>query len=162
MNQRQLGSVLFAALGAFIAITLVPQIVVAGGLLAQSAGLSNGASNQAVPAAYSITLFIGTLIAALLGILLMLLRDRLAERLFSADGGPLAAREAQAVALSVLGCYFVIQAISRLVRLLRPIDWSAATQLVLGVGLFLGSRGVARLWAAARTAGSPGPDERAS
>jgi hypothetical protein len=153
MSQRQLASVLFAVLGAFIAISWLPQIVVSIGILA--------AGNQAAPAGYAITLLIGAIIAVLLGIALVLVRVRLAERLFPADTGSLAARDTQAVALSVLGCYFVIESFSRLVERGR-IDWPSLTQLVLGVGLFFGARGLARLWAAARSAGSSTSDERAA
>ena len=153
MSQRQLASVLFAVLGAFIAITSVPQVVLSIGVFA--------AGVQAGPVAYAITFLIGTIISMILGIVLVLIRVRLAERLFPADPGPLAAKDTQAVALSVLGCYFVVASISRLVGRGR-IDWSAVTQLVLGVGLFLGARGVARLWAAARTAGSSSSNERAA
>ena len=145
MSQRQLASVLFAVLGGFIAITSVPQVILSIGVL--TAGV------QAAPVAYAITFLIGTITSVTLGIVLVLVRVRLAERLFPADPGPLPAQDTQAVALSVLGCYFVVASISRLAGRGR-IDWSALTQLVLGVGLFLGARGVARLLAAVRTAGS--------
>ena len=154
MSQRQFASVLFAVLGVFIAINWLPQIVVAIGLFAQPTETSAG--HQA-NSAYAITLLIGTLIAVLLAITLVVMRERLAARLFPADTGPFAARDAQAVALSVLGCYFAIGAIPRLVGVGRfggRIDWAAVTQLVLGVALFFGARGVARLWAAARSTGS--------
>ena len=153
MSQRQLASVLYAVLGAFIAITWFPQIILAIGFVA--------ARDQAAPVAYSITLLLGAIIAVLLGMVLVLVRIRLAERLFPADTGSLADRDMHAVALSVLGCYFVIESVSRLVGRGR-IDWSSVTQLVLGVGLFLGARGVGRLWAAARSAGSSTSDERAA
>src|SRR3989442_2648053 len=150
MSQRQFASVLFAVLGIFIAINWLPQIVVAFGLFAQPTETSAG---QQANSTYAITLLIGTLIAVLLAITLVVMRERLAGRLFAADTRPLAARDAQAVALSVLGWYFRIPAIPRLVGFGR-IEWSAVTQLVLGVALFLGARGVARLWAAARSAGA--------
>jgi len=152
MSQRQLASVLFAVLGTFVAITSVPQVVFSIGVL--TAGV------QAAPVAYAITFLIGTIISVTFGIVLVLIRVRLAERLFPADTGSLAARDTQAVALSVLGCYFVIESISRLVGR-GHIQWSAVTQLVLGVGLFLGARGVARFWATARAARSSTTDERA-
>jgi hypothetical protein len=153
MSQRQLASVLFAVLGAFIAITWLPQLVVSIGILR--------AGDQAAPGNYAIILLIDAIITIILGIVLVLIRVRLAERLFPADPGPLAAQDTQAVALSVLGCYFVVASISRLVGRGR-IDWSAVTQLGLGVGLFLGARGIVRLWAAVRTAGSSSADERAA
>ena len=153
MSQRHLASVLFAVLGAFIAITSLPQLVLSIGILK--------AGDQAAPRDYAITLAIGAIITVLLGIVLVLIRVRLAERLFPADPGSLAARETQAVALSVVGCYFVVTSISRLVGRGR-IDWSAVTQLVLGLGLFLGARGVARFWAAGRSGGASNSDEHAA
>ncbi len=153
MSQRQLASVLFAVLGAFIAITGVPEIGVSIGILA--------AGVQAAPIPYAIALLIGTIIAFILGIALVLSRGRLAERLFPADTGSLPTRDTQAVALSVLGCYFVVESISRLVGRGR-IEWSAVTQLVFGIGWFFGARGVARFWAAVRSAGSSSSNERAA
>ena len=153
MSQRQLASVLFAVVGAFTTITWIPQLVMFIGILAAGA--------QAAPTPYAITLLIAAVIAIALGILLVLIRDRLAERLFPADTASLAARDTLAVALAVLGCYFVIESASRLVGRGR-IDWSFVTQLVLGVGLFFGARGVARFWAAARSAGASTSDERAA
>ena len=150
MSQRQFASVLFAVLGVFTAINWLPQIVVAIGLFAQ-------------PTRTSITVLVSAVLAALLGIGLIVMRERLAERLFTADTGPLAVRDAQAVAFSVLGCYFAIGAIPRLLGVgrfgLGRTEW--VTQLVLGVGLFFGARAVARLWSAARSAGSSSSDDRA-
>src|SRR5207249_1202066 len=146
-------SVLFAVLGAFIAITGLPQIVMSIGILA--------AGVQAAPVDWASALLIGAIIAFILGVALVLIRVRLAERLFPADTGSLAARDTQAVALSVLGCYFVIESVSRLVGRGR-IDWPSVTQLGLGVGLFFGARALARFWAAARSAGSSSSNERAA
>ena len=159
MSQRQFASVLFAVIGVFIAINWLPQVVVAIGLFAQPTDTRAGPQANS---AYATALLIGTLIAVLLAISLVVMRERLAERLFAADTGPLTARDAQAVALSVLGCYFAIAAIPRLVRVARfgfgSIEWAALIQLVLGVALFFGARGVARLWVAARSAGFSSSD----
>lgn len=162
MSQRQLASVLFTVLGVFIAINWLPEIVVAIGLFAQPTEPNGG---HEANSAYAIPLLIGTLITVLLAITLVVMRERLAARLFAADTGPLAARDAQAVALSVLGCYFTIGAIPRLVQVARfgfdSNEWVALAQLVLGVALFFGARGVARLWAAARSARFSSSDDRA-
>jgi len=151
MSQRQLASVLFAVLGVFIAITWFPQVILSLGMLA------SGDQVGSVP--YAITILIGAIITVLLGIALVLTRIRLAERLFPADTGSLVARDTQAVALSVLGCYFVIQSVSRLVGRGR-IEWWPLAPLVLGIGLFFGARGLASMWTAVRTAGSSRSDER--
>src|SRR5256885_16851151 len=98
MSQRQLASVLFAVLGGFIAITSVPQADLSIGVL--TAGV------QAAPVAYPVTFLIGTIPSVTLGILVVLVRVRLAERLFPADTGSLAASHTQAVVLSVLVGYF--------------------------------------------------------
>ena len=157
MGQRQLASVLFAVLGVFMAVTRLPMVILQLSLLAQLRSFN--AEDTGFTTAYSLTLLASMIIAVLLGILLVLNRTRLSERLFPADTQPLVARDLQAVALSVLGCYFVIQSICQLVW--HGMEWSAVAQLVLGIGLFLGARGVARLWAAARSAGSSSTDERA-
>ena len=153
MSQRQLASVLFAVLGAFIAITSLPQLIFSIGVLASG--------DKSAPAPYAITFLLSTMISVLLGIVLVLVRVRLAERLFPGDTGSLASRDTHAVALSILGCYFVIAAISKLAERGR-IDWGFMAQLVLGLGLFFGARGVARFWVAARSAGSSTSDERAA
>ena len=137
MSQRQLASVLFAVVGAFIAVTRLPQVILSLGMLT--------AGDQAAPRSYMVTLLIGAIIAVLLGVALMLIRDRLAAALFPADAGPLVARDTQAVALSELGCYVVLESLPRLVGPGR-LDWGLVTQLVLGLGLFFGARGIARLW----------------
>ena len=161
MTQRQLASALFAVVGLFIAINWFPQVVLAIGLY----GPMEPNADQQPPAAYAITLFVGSLIAVLLGLTLVVLRERLAQRLFAADTGAFAGRELQAVALSVLGCYFAIGAIARLVTVSRfsvsRIQWFAVVELALGVGLFFGARGIARFWAAARSARFSSSDERA-
>ena len=162
MNQRQFASVLFAVVGIYIAVSWLPQIVIAIGLLVQPMETAAGHRENAV---YAITVVIGTLLAVLLGIGLLVWRERLAERLFAAETGPLDSRDSLAVALAVLGCYFAIGAIPRLVRVGRSgfgeLEWVAVAQGALGVALFFGARGVARLWSVARSAGSSSPDERA-
>src|SRR5947208_15245681 len=105
MSQRQLASVLFAVLGGFIAITSVPQVVLSIGVL--TAGV------QAAPVAYAITFLIGTITSVTLGIVLVLVRVRLAECLFPADTGSLAAGGPQAVPLCGPGCDFVVESVSR-------------------------------------------------
>src|SRR5712672_3524879 len=157
MSQRQFAGVLFAVVGVFMTMNWLPQIVLAVGFFAQPMETSVGHQANST---YAITLLIGTLVAILLAITLVVMRERLAAGLFAADTGPLAARDTQAVALSVLGCYFAIGAIPRLAGVglfgVGRIEWVAVIQLVLGVALFFGARGVARLWAAARSAGSSG------
>lgn len=137
MRQRQLASVLFPVIGVFIAISGLPRIVLAIGLAVPS---TEASAVSRVDSAYAVTLLIGTLVAVLLGIVLVAMRERLAERLFTADAAPPAAQDAQAVALSVLGCYFGIEAIPRLVAVGRfgRIEWEAVAQLV---GRSLVSRG---------------------
>ena len=151
MSQRQLASVLFAVLGIYVAVAWIPQVFLSVGLLAQVR--PDPAPNDYGKIAYVISTGIGVL----LGVGLALSRDLLARRLFPVDSQPLVARDLQAVALSVLGCYFVIQGAAELIfRMItrHEINWSAMVELVLGLGLFLGARGIARFWTFARTAGS--------
>jgi hypothetical protein len=152
MNQREFASVLFAVVGVFIAVTRLPELIIHVGLLAQSspavASPIGGISQRHMST-------IG-LIASLVAILgaggLILLRRSLADRLFAARTQSLSAREAQAVALSVVGCYVAVQGISRFGWAGR-FDWTAAIQLVLGVALFFGASGLSGLWMLSRSAG---------
>ncbi len=150
MSQRQLASVLFTVLGVFIIATRIPYIV-AGAVYLLS---SNASSERGLaPQFASLALL---LLSVLLGGALVLFRDRWADRLFPAGpsfGGP----ELQAVGLSVLGCYFVIDGIAGLVRSVPfgQLEWAAIARVVLGAALFLGARGLSRLWSLARTAGTP-------
>jgi hypothetical protein len=149
MSQRQLASVLFAVLGVFVAVTWLPQVFLQVGLLSQ---LKAGTAADDYGRVMSITYLISTGIAVLLGFGLVLSRDVLARRLFPSDSQPLVGRDTQAAALSVLGAYFVIVGICRLVAR-DEIEWSAIVELGLGLWLFLGARGIARLWTFARSAG---------
>lgn len=161
MNQRQLASVLFAVLGIFIAITWLPQVFLSVRILSQ---MPAGTTGDDYGIDVSITYLISAGIALLLAVGLVLSRDHLARRLFPADTQPLIARDTQAVALSVLGAYFVVVGIRRFVAA-NVIDWSAIVESVLGLSLFLGARGISRLWTFARTAGGStgelnGPSDR--
>src|SRR5690349_19247981 len=126
MTQRQFASVLFAVVGVFMAVSWLPQVVIVIGLFIQQ--MATSADHQE-NVGYAITSLIGSIVAVLLGIGLMVKRDRLADRLFAADTGPLVARDTQAVALSVLGCYFAIGALPRLLTVapfgVRRSDWEA-------------------------------------
>ena len=145
MDQRQLASVLFAVVGVFIAASRLPDIGFHIAVLAQSNPGYEGPSQQRMVA----HLVLASALPILMGAALVFFRDRLANRLFPPGSQPLNAPEAQAVALSVLGCYLVVEGLSG-VGWKGGINWGAATQLGLGVGLFLGARGVARLWSRER------------
>jgi len=152
MNQRQFASVLFAAVGVFIAGTRVPELFILFGLLAESSPATEspvGSVSQRQTLTIALT---GSLLATLVGGALILFRHRLADRLFAAGTRPLEARDAQAVALSVLGCYFAVHGISR-VGAGGRFDWSAAVQLALGLALFFGARALSGLWLLSRSAG---------
>jgi hypothetical protein len=105
----------------------------------------------------SIMHLISMITAVLLGLTLALVRDRLARALFPVESQSLVARDTQAIALSVLGCYFAILGVCRLLSDFQR-DWWAVVQVVLGIALFWGSRGLARLWAYNRPGGSDAPE----
>jgi hypothetical protein len=152
MNQRELASVLFAVVGVFIAITRLPELVFYIGFLAESSSPTDtpvGTVSQRVMSTIGI---VASLAAILLGSGLILLRHRLANRLFEASNQALRVHDAQAVALSVVGCYIAVQGISRFGWAFR-FDWTAAIQLVLGVSLFFGASGLSGLWFRLRSAG---------
>ena len=148
MDQRQLASVLFAVVGVLIAASRLPDIVYYAAALAQW----NRGDDPDGQRLAGILVIGSSLLAVLVGVGLIFLRNRLANRLFPPAGQPLNAPEAHAVALSVLGCYFVVEGLSGIARGGRP-GWGSATQLVVCVGLFLGARGVSRLWSLGRTDG---------
>jgi hypothetical protein len=161
MNQRQFASVLFAVVGVFIAATRLPELIVLVGLLAQSSPATESPFSGAPPRQAWTMAVIASVLAILIGGALILFRHRLADRLFAAATQPLEARDAQAVALSVLGCYFAVHGVSRVAWAGR-FDWSAAVQLALGIALFFGAHGLSGLWLLSRRAdGSRGVRERA-
>jgi hypothetical protein len=152
MNQRELASVLFAVVGLFVAISHVPTIVFHLGSLIDGrveSGLS-GISGRAMATIGLAASFVAILLAGSL----VLFRDRLAHRLFAASGQALGTHDTQAVALSVLGCYFAVRAITQFAWAPR-FDWSIVIQLGLGVALFFGASGLSGLWTLARAAGQP-------
>jgi hypothetical protein len=154
MNQRQFASVLFAVVGVFIAATRLPELFILFGMLAESSPATESPIGGG-PQRRTLTIaLMASLLAILVGGALILFRQRLADRLFTADARPLEAGDAQAVALSVLGCYLAVHGISRIAWAGR-FDWSAAVQLALGVALFFGARGLSGFWLLSRSAGGP-------
>jgi hypothetical protein len=151
MNQRQFASVLFAVVGVFIAATRLPELLILAGMLAQSSPATESRFGGVSQRPVLTIALIASLLAILISGALILFRDRLADRLFAGGTQPLEARDAQAVALSVLGCYFAVHGISRIAWAGR-FDWSAAVQLALGVALFFGARGLSGLWLLSRAA----------
>jgi hypothetical protein len=154
MNQRQFASVLFAVVGVFIAITRLPELIIHVGLLVQPSPATASPFGAVSQHHMSTIGLIASLVAILAGSGLILLRHSLADRLFTAGTQSLNAREAQAVALSVVGCYFAVQGISRFGWAVQ-FNWTAAIELVLGVALFFGASGLSGLWMLSRSAGRP-------
>jgi hypothetical protein len=155
MNQRQLASVLFAAVGVFLVISRLQQIFSLAAAVIPSTVTVNA---PPVPDGQRLALavaLLGSVLAVLFGSALILLRYRVANLLFPPAAAAVSSREVQAVALSVLGCYFAVQGVSNLSWAGR-LDWSGAIQLVLGIALFFGARGLSRLWSLGRSAGHQG------
>jgi hypothetical protein len=160
MNQRELASVLFAVVGAFIAISRLPELIIFIGMVVdappETPSPADGMTQRSIATFGSI----GAATGILAGTVLVGLRDRLATRLFATGTQSITVREVQAVALSVLGCYFAVQGISRF-GWTRNFDWTAAIQLGLGAALFFGASSLSGLWALSRTIGqSRAPTER--
>jgi hypothetical protein len=149
MNQRQFASVLFAVVGIFVAITRINELIIHIGLITRADAVSPvGAITQRYVSAIGI---VATLAAMLAGVALILTRDWLAERLFPAEVQAVDMRGAQAAVLSVLGCYFAVHGVARL-GWAGQVNWTAVTELVLGVALFFGASGLSGLWLRARSA----------
>jgi hypothetical protein len=150
MTQRQLASVLFAVIGIFIAASRFPEVFMHVAVLTTP---DDGPAAPVSRSLISIMGLIGSLLGLFIGAALVLLSDDLCIRLFPPTTQPLSWPDVQPVALSVLGCYFAVVGLSRVVWS-RGVDWSGATQLVLGLGLFFGARRLSRLWSLGRRAGT--------
>jgi hypothetical protein len=160
MNQRQLASVLFAVVGVFIAASRVPEIFVHIALLSQADPTDQASRSSGWPGIASVSAFGATLVAVGVGVSLMLFRDRLAQRLFPVATPSLELRGVQTAAFSVLGCYFAVQGLSRILWAGR-FDLGAAIQLTLGVALFVGARGLSNFWLLTRRSEERRAAERA-
>jgi hypothetical protein len=152
VDQRRLASVLFAVVGVYLAVSRIPDLTVYLTVLISQTPSADYASDVAGQVALWAQAA-GTALVVLLGAALVWRRHRVADRLFPAgDTGRLRPHALQAVALSVLGCYFAVDGVSRLFQT-QFIQWSAAAECVLGIALFLGATGLARLWVALRSGG---------
>lgn len=61
------------------------------------------------------------------------------------------------MAVVLVGCYFAVQGAANLVAF-GSVRWSGAVQMILGVALFVGARGVSRGWGWFRgSGGARGP-----
>lgn len=145
MDQRNLGSVLFAVVGVFIAASRLPEIVIHLAVLLGPTPTFPTPSDLASHRLLSVAVFGASLVGVLIGLGLVFMRDRLAHRLFPSATQPVTAPEFQAVALSVVGCYLAVQGLARMGWAGR-FEWSGALQLALGLGLFVGARGISKLW----------------
>lgn len=154
MNQREFASVMFAAVGVFIALFRLPELVSLALMLATWPGIreESGIGFGAMAGT-----FVGLVAVVLAGVALVVFRHRLAVRLFGDADGAIRVPEAQAVGLSLVGCYFAVQGAASLVAF-GSLRWSGAVQMILGVALFLGARGVSRGWGRIRgSGGARGP-----
>ncbi len=158
MNQRQLASVLLAVLGIFMAATRLPDLAIHAAMVLQLDPAMEEAAGPFSQRAVSWVAMIAILIVVFLSLALVLLRDRISDWLFSSEPIPSPTSGIQAVALSVLGVYFVISSIP---GIMWPggTRWASVVQAVLGAALFLGAHGTAALWYRLRTAGLA-PHER--
>lgn len=153
MNQRELASVLFAVLGIFIAATRLPELVLHAAMVIQSNPAIDEPGGPDTPRAVSLLAIVAILIVVFLGLALIVLRDRISGWLFSSARGRGLPPEIQAVALSVLGVYFILDSIPG-IMLQGGVRWASVVQALLGTALFLGAHGIAAVWSRLRT---PGP-----
>jgi hypothetical protein len=152
MNQRQLASVLFAAVGLFIVLLHLNEFfMLVTGLSFSTLGVEGFRMPAVERMGLAISL-VGVVLPVLGGLILILFRGRVANLLFPPAIEPVSSPDIQAVALSVLGCYFAVDGASKLVQSGRP-NWSSVTLIVLGIALFFGARGLARLWSLSRSTG---------
>ena len=95
MDQRQLASVLFAVVGVLIAASRLPEILFHAGILAQWSPANENPTDPVAQRSIALLGLSSSLLAVLIGSGLVLLRNRLADRLFPPESGPLGAREFQ-------------------------------------------------------------------
>jgi hypothetical protein len=171
MGQRQLGAVLITGLGLYVVLESLVYVVSYLGII------------QAYPEGREhFTLYLISFVwLAGLGTLLIWLREPLVNRLFPADPAISLpnSKELAAALIAVLGVYFTATALENLVlteaqRFIASAQFPYSTgtlldssnsdnvmrarvhwlaRLVIGVGLMLGSQGIARLLAEFRSAG---------
>lgn len=153
MGQRQLAAVLFAVVGLFIILSRLPYLFFHVINLFTVEPPMYGYPSRVGRRTILAVGLIAYLLSVGIGAALVFFREKLAAWLFPLESGELVVRDAQAVAFSVLGCYFVVQGIHGSVF---PgfNRWAAGIQVVLGAALFLGARGLAGLWASWRSAGT--------
>lgn len=159
MNQRQLATVLIAVIGIFIAAARLPDLLLHASIVVQWDPAMEDSTSPVPQRSMYIFAFVGLLIAVLIGLLLVALREKISGFLFPSPSGQIEAPEVQAVALSVLGCYFVVHGIHGMMTF-GAFRWAGAVQALLGLGLFFGARGVAGLWSSLRAAAGPVRYER--
>jgi hypothetical protein len=157
MDQRQLAAVLLAVVGIFFVASPLPILTVYIAMLHQAGSFTEEPLAGISQAAF-LEIGIWSSVATIaVGVIILFARNRLAARLFPESSHPVVAPEAQAVALSVLGCYLAVGGVSGLFpEVLVPgglISWGHAIQVILGVGMFFGARGLSHLWQLARTRG---------
>ena len=152
MNQRDLARVLFATVGVLIAGSRLTDWL---WHLSTLLHMNPEVDDPFDPiSAYSFSL-LGFVIASInifLGLAIVIFRNRLANVLFADSPISSQINEFQAVAFSILGCYFAIGGISRIWNL-GGVDWNAVAHAVLGIGLFLGARALSTFWSYTRSLG---------
>jgi hypothetical protein len=153
MNQSQLASVLFAVLGVFIVGSRLPDLVVQAAIVIQWEPALADPPGPISPRVISAFALVAVLVVMLVGVGLIAFRDRIANLLFSSAPGYTPISEFQAIALSVLGMYFVLNSIPGMVWP-SGVRWASAVQALLGIGLFFGARNIASVWSRLR---APGP-----
>jgi len=152
MNQRQFASVLFAALGVLVGVSELPPLLILVSQVVTASGRGLDSPTGSSPLPMVIMALVGSLAVIGIGAALVMRSDRLAARLFPQPSQPLAVPEAHAVALSVLGCYFAVEGLSHISRRFGfptpalQFDVARVAQLVLGLMLFFGARGLSGLW----------------
>lgn len=165
VSQRNLTEVLLAVAGVYLIVARLPEVGIGIALLA-SHDHSSGSIDNSTLASLSL---VAPVLSASAGALLVLLRKRLARLLIPAlpsPESPFSTRELQAALFAVVGVYIGLQGAARLIGgwiasgaarqsaiSVWPSYAGALFQVVAGIALFFGARGLAGAWALARLAG---------
>ncbi len=145
MSPNQLGATLIGAAGIFIFGSRIPDLGMSLAFFVSDPDAYQGLG-------YGL---LGFALAILSGGALVYWRQFLADKLFPATAqtnGPVG-EGPESVGFALLGIYFTIRGLARLPSAeLSPLS-PPVIELILGIALFFGSRGLARLWATLRFAG---------
>ena len=176
MNNIQIASLSFKLVGIFSIVQAIPLLQHISGVFAlKNSAVFESSSGQAYPGNYIlIGIIVSISLLILLGLILLCFSNAFAKKMFGQDNSiptpetEITAHNIQSVAFSIVGVVLIVVAIPKLIQVGANIQvlanagdqyptksvsagtWAysigLAAQMVVGILLFLGSRGLSSLW----------------